>query len=80
MANIRHRQHTEKFYYELNSVNANKPNRPFRISDEIWLVGKYKGKKLDDIPKSYLEWVLKSFSLSSSDSLILKNKLNETRY
>jgi hypothetical protein len=73
--NRQHIQHTSKFISELNSVTNSKPYTPFRISDETWLVGKYKGAKLDDIPKSYIGWVLNNFNLTSTASSILKNKL-----
>jgi hypothetical protein len=75
MVKGKHIQHTSKFINEVNSVNNFKPYTPFRISDETWLVGKYKGAKLNEIPKSYIEWVLKNFNLTSTASSILKSKL-----
>ena len=69
----KHEQHTSKFINEVNSVNSFKPYTPFRISDNTWLVGKHKGKKLDEIPKNYIQWVLNNFNLTSTASSILKN-------
>ncbi len=69
-----HTQHTKKFINELNSVTSIKPFTPFRISDEVWLVGKYKGIKLDNIPKSYIGWVLNNFNLTNTALSILKTK------
>jgi len=74
----KHTQHTSKFINELNSVTNMKPYTPFRISDEIWLVGKYKGIKLDNIPKSYIGWVLNNFNLTSTALSILKTKYEQS--
>jgi hypothetical protein len=71
----KHLQHTTRFINEVNSVTSNKPYTPFRISDEVWLVGKYKGVKLDSIPKSYINWVLNNFNLTSTATAILKQKI-----
>lgn len=71
---FKHQQHTRKFINELNSVNNIKPYTPFRISDETWLVGKYKGKKIKDIPDSYIQWAIKNMNLTETALSILKNK------
>ena len=70
----KHLQHTNKFINELNSNNSNK-NNPFRFYDEVWVVGKYKGKKLDQTPLSYIQWALNNMNLSDSCKSILNNKL-----
>lgn len=68
----KHLQHTTKFIYELNSTTNNKFT-PFRISDEVWLVGKHKGKKLSETPLSYLKWAVDNMSISDMYLSILKN-------
>jgi hypothetical protein len=73
----KHIQHSNKFINELNSINNKTPYTPFRISDEIWLVGKYKGFKLNNIPKSYLQWVLKQFNLNGNAKSIIEEKINQ---
>jgi hypothetical protein len=75
MIDGKHIQHSAKFINELNSVNSTKPYTPFRISDETWLVGKYKGFKLSNIPKSYLQWVLKEFTLTTDAKSIIETKI-----
>ena len=69
-----HTQHTKKFINELNSVTSIKPFTPFRISDEVWIVGKHKGKKISETPASYIEWSIKNMNLTETALSILKNK------
>jgi uncharacterized protein (DUF3820 family) len=71
---FKHQQHTTKFINELNSVNTTKPFTPFRISDEVWVVGKYKGKKISETPVSYIQWAIKNMNLTETALSILKNK------
>lgn len=71
---FKHQQHTTKFINELNSVTGTKPFTPFRISDEVWIVGKHKGKKISDTPASYIEWSIKNMNLTEMALSILKNK------
>jgi hypothetical protein len=68
----KHMQHTTKFINEVNSVNTNSFN-PFRYYDEVWIVGKYKGKKLKETPKSYIEWAINNMKLSETALSILKS-------
>lgn len=75
--NKKHEQHTTKFINELNSVTSNKPFTPFRISDEVWLVGKHKGIKLIDTPVSYIKWAIENMNLTETASSILKEKINK---
>ncbi len=73
---FRHEQHTSKFNRELNSPNNN-IQQPFRIMDERWVVGKFKGTKLKDTPTHYIEWVLNNFQhLSSTHKNILHKLIN----
>ena len=58
---FQHFQHSQKFNKELNAPNQNITS-PFRIVDNIWLFGKYKGHKLETIPATYLSWVLQNFN------------------
>ena len=71
---FKHQQHTTKFINELNSVTGTKPFTPFRISDEVWIVGKHKGKKISETPASYIEWSIKNMNLTEMALSILKNK------
>jgi len=71
--NWRHEQHTKDFEKELNTP-MNKLSQPFRISDGIMIVGKYKGQHYTQIPKHYVEWLLKNYK---GLSVGVKNKLNE---
>lgn len=69
---FRHTQHTKKFQTELFGVNNKTSYIPFRISDEVWIAGKYKGKKISDTPSSYLNWSIKNMQLSSIAIDVLK--------
>jgi hypothetical protein len=73
----KHLQHTSKFINELNSVKPNKEIVAFRYSDEVWMIGKYKGLKLSETPTSYINWVLNNIRLSPTSVSILEtyNKL-----
>jgi hypothetical protein len=71
---IAHYQHSKKFNKELNSVHSG-PTHPFRYYDEVWVIGKYKGKKLDDTPKHYLKWAYENMKLTETALSILKTKI-----
>jgi uncharacterized protein (DUF3820 family) len=48
----------------INSTLTNrKPQDAFRELDGVMRYGKYKGKKIQDIPKSYIEWMLENLDL-----------------
>lgn len=70
--NFRHEQHTEKFYKELNTP-INKKLQPFRHTDNVMMIGKYKGQKVDTLPKGYIEWILKNY-IGLSNGTIQKLK------
>ena len=72
----KHQQHTSKFINELH-LPKNVPFTPFRISDEVWLVGKHKGIKLIDTPVSYIKWAIENMNLTETASSILKEKINK---
>lgn len=72
----KHIQHTKKFIVETNSVkNVVKELNAFRTFDEVWLIGKYKGIRLDDTPVNYIKWCIENVNMSSTLLSILKNKL-----
>ena len=77
MVGGKHLQHTTKVINELNSVKPNKEIVAFRYSDEVWMIGKYKGLKLSETPTSYINWVLNNIRLSPTSVSILEtyNKL-----
>ena len=73
---FKHFQHTKSFNKEINTPNQN-ITTPFRLLDNVWLFGKYKGSKLDTIPVSYLSWVIENFSnLSSTHKVLIQQEIN----
>jgi hypothetical protein len=77
MSKIRkkHLQHSKSFKKEVNSVNNNLTFTAFRIFDEVWLVGKYKGIELNNTPAHYLKWAYENMRLSDTLKSILKSKI-----
>jgi hypothetical protein len=69
-----HFQHSKKFNIELNSISSNYLDA-FRFSDEVWIIGKYKGTSLNNTPKEYIKWAAGNMKLSPTAILILENKL-----
>ncbi len=55
--NKKHWQHTKEYVTELNTP-TNKQPQPFRMTDGIMTVGKYKGQHLSVVPKTYKYWLL----------------------
>ncbi len=49
-----------------NSINFGTKIEPFRITDGVMKVGRYKGKRLSEIPRDYLEWMIRKMDLSDS--------------
>ncbi len=70
----KHEQHTKSFVLELNNVQNNN-FKPFRLYDETWIIGKFKGRKLSQTPLWYLRWALQTFRLSSTAKTILKDRI-----
>lgn len=67
----KHEQHTKDFIKELNKPAQ--VQEPFRISDEVWKVGKYKGTKIQDTPTHYIKWIYNNFTnLSKSHKAMLE--------
>ena len=56
-------------------VTRKSPLEPFRITDGVMKIGKHKGKKLSEMPREYLEWMIKEMSLSKSSILAIKDIL-----
>ena len=55
-----------------NRVQYNGYQKMFRYSDETITMGKYSGKKIKDIPASYIQWMIKECNLSPNDKSILE--------
>ena len=72
-----HLQHTNRFINELNSVKPNKEIVAFRYSDEVWMIGKYKGLKLSETPTNYIQWVLDNIRLSPTSVSILETYVKQ---
>lgn len=48
----------------INSALTNrKPQDAFRELDGVMRYGKYKGKKVQDLPKRYIKWMLENLDL-----------------
>ena len=73
--NWKHIQHRKEYFVELNNPK-NVPASPFRYSDETWIVGKFKGKKLNETPAGYISWCIKNMKLSSNALAVLKQYIN----
>ena len=76
MVGGKHLQHTSTFINELH-LPKNVAFTPFRISDEVWIVGKNKGIKLDNTPIEYIKWALNNMNLTETASSMLKEKINK---
>lgn len=73
-----HQQHSTDFLKEINKPNQ--VQEPFRILDEKWNMGKFKGTKIQDTPQHYIKWVLKNFTkLSKSHKIILEKYLTQEK-
>lgn len=74
---FQHFQHNKTFHKELNTPNQNIAT-PFRLLDSVWLVGKYKGYKLENIPVNYLSWVLENFkNISSTHKALIQQEIDK---
>jgi hypothetical protein len=72
----KHEQHTKDFRKELNKPAQ--VQEPFRISDNVWKVGKFKGIKIQDTPTYYISWIYNNFKhLSKSHRSILDDILKK---
>lgn len=76
--NFKHEQHKKEFFVELSSTK-NKSIQPFRMLDEVMIVGKYKGMKLSEVPTYYLRWLLTNYRNLNNNSKIHLNKIINDR-
>ena len=58
--NKKHWQHTKEYVYELNTP-TNKELQPFRMTDEVMVVGKFKGMHISKLPEYYIIWLIKNY-------------------
>ncbi len=58
-----------------NQITGKQKLEPFRITDGVMKIGKYKGKKLSEIPREYLQWMIKEMDLSASRASAIKDIL-----
>jgi len=48
---------------------------PFRVSDGVMKIGKFKTKKISDVPEYYLKWMLKNIDLDPQRISMINNLL-----
>jgi uncharacterized protein (DUF3820 family) len=58
-----------------NNIKVTKKSQlePFRITDGVMKIGKYKGKKISELPTSYLKWMIKEMDLNPSRVTAIKD-------
>ena len=56
-----------------NKVTKKSQLEPFRITDGVMNIGKYKGKKISELPTSYLKWMIKEMDLNPSRVTAIKD-------
>ena len=52
---------------------------PFRLLDHIMLVGKHKGKKLNDLEKSYIQWMHDNIDMGGTHRAVIKEVLKSKK-
>lgn len=62
-----------------NEITNSKPLPPFRHLDGVLRRGKYKGRKLSQIPKSYLQYMLREWDLNNSQRKQVQEQLDYDR-
>jgi|DEB0MinimDraft_4_1074332.scaffolds.fasta_scaffold176615_1 hypothetical protein len=62
-----------------NEITNRKPLPPFRHLDGVLRRGKYKGRKLSQIPKSYLQYMLREWDLNNSQRKQVQEQLDYDR-
>ncbi len=70
----RHMQHTKEFRQEMNAIKLNF-TQPFRYYDEVWIVGRFKGVKLEETPNDYIKWSYSEMKMSENCRNILRKYL-----
>lgn len=59
----------------VNSYNSGiKKSQPFRISDGRMVVGKHKFQLVEELPKDYIDWMVREMDLNSSSLSYLRSK------
>ena len=71
---------TKLMHSHMSGANNNKVTKksqlePFRITDGVMKIGKYKGKKISELPTSYLKWMIKEMDLNPSRVTAIKDIL-----
>lgn len=62
-----------------NHTNVSPRLEPWRISDGVIKFGKYKGTKIQQVPLSYLKWMLRKMDMTETRRSILKNMIDESK-
>ena len=52
---------------------------PFRLLDHIMLIGKHKGKKLNDLEKSYIQWMHDNMDMGGAHRAVIKEVLKSKK-
>ncbi len=52
---------------------------PFRISDEKWITGKHKGKKINESATDYIEWMIENTPMPNPHRLTLERELKNRK-
>ena len=58
-----------------NAITTKAKPEPFRVSDGVMKIGKFKTKKISDVPKYYLRWMLKNIDLDSQRIAMINDLL-----
>ena len=59
----------------INTWNTKSVSNPFISISGYMLQGKYSGKKVSEVPTSYLKWIDKTISLSSNERKVIKENI-----
>lgn len=65
--------------YNNTFVARKSKSEPFRVSDNVMQVGKYKGAKVSELPRHYILWMIKKIDMDGSRLQILKDILKQKR-
>jgi|TARA_X000001388_G_scaffold76917_1_gene75681 hypothetical protein len=58
-----------------SAINKKIPRACIRVSDETWIKGRFKGKKIKHAGKPYIEWMLENREMPSSHKVLLRQTL-----
>ena len=61
--------------YINGTLNNRNPQPPFRELDNVMRIGKYKGRKIQTLPKDYIKWLLSNFKLDYGKEMRLRKLL-----